>query len=377
MKKKILTLITASTVVLTTLNGCGGGSNSSASSDSTNQESSTQSTSEPASEPLNLTGTWASEETDGSYQEAVISDSTITINWISDGGATASLYWAGSYTAPTSDIEEYSWTSERDAAQTDSALLASTDDTKEFSYKDGKISYSVSALGITTTYELTRTSDEVPDPTPESTQTSEPMYDITYEDITFYTDELGDIYGKSIVEVTNTGETDLYLDYSSYELISDTTGAIIHTTSDAFTPYPNVIAPGEKGYYYEYAPMDAGTPTEGISITSHIRAAVATVENIRYDVSNTAMYNKENGDFDVHGMITKSTDEDEYVNIAAVLFDSEQHPLGVLSNVLSPINSGDSVGFELESYSVPDNITTSMISDYKVYAYPDQYQYID
>ena len=38
MKKKILTLITASAVVLTALNGCGGNSNSSASSASTNQE---------------------------------------------------------------------------------------------------------------------------------------------------------------------------------------------------------------------------------------------------------------------------------------------------------------------------------------------------
>lgn len=36
------------------------------------------------------------------------------------------------------------------------ALLASTDDSKDFSYSNGKISYQVSAMGTTTTLELTK-----------------------------------------------------------------------------------------------------------------------------------------------------------------------------------------------------------------------------
>jgi hypothetical protein len=43
---------------------------------------------------------------------------------------------------------------ERDAAATDSALLASTDDTKDFTFQDGTISYSVSAFGTSTTVVL-------------------------------------------------------------------------------------------------------------------------------------------------------------------------------------------------------------------------------
>lgn len=390
MKKKLIVVLLASSLLFS-MNACSSEGNSSSGG--------SQATSESA-EPLDLTGVWASEAVDGSYQEAVISGSTISIDWVSDNGATTAVYWIGTYVAPTSDTDEYSWTSERDKEKTDSALLASTDDTKDFSYKDGKISYSASSMGITTTYELTQTSSEVPEDvsesdtpeatptevtssasgiveaTPVPTQTAESAYEVTYEDITFYTDEFGYIYGKSIVEVTNTGDTDLYLDYSSYELISDSTGAIIHTTSDMFMPYPNVIGPGEKGYYYEYVPMDAGTPTEGISITSHIKVAPAAIEKIRYDVSDTAIYDKEYGGFDVHGMVTNSSGEKgEYVNVVAILFDSEQHPFGVVWNNLSSVESNDSVGFELESYTVPDNITTSMISSYTVLAYPDQYQY--
>ena len=69
---------------------------------------------------------------------------------------TKSLYWAGSYIAPESAVTEYSWTSENDTEKTGSALLASGDDTKEFTYKDGVISYEASAMGTTKTMKLTK-----------------------------------------------------------------------------------------------------------------------------------------------------------------------------------------------------------------------------
>lgn len=109
-----------------------------------------------AKEIPDLSGTWKSPDNNGSYQEAVITENTIEINWVSDGGQTKSVYWIGTYTAPTEATDTYEWTSERDKEKTDTALLASTDDTKTFSYSNGKISYTVSALGTTTTLELTR-----------------------------------------------------------------------------------------------------------------------------------------------------------------------------------------------------------------------------
>lgn len=101
-----------------------------------------------------LSGTWTSEKSGDSYQEAVITDNYIEINWMSKD--TKSLYWAGSYIAPESAVTEYSWTSENDTKKTGSALLASGDDTKEFTYKDGIISYEASAMGTTKTMKLTK-----------------------------------------------------------------------------------------------------------------------------------------------------------------------------------------------------------------------------
>ena len=110
-------------------------------------------------EPLNLYGTWVqtNSNSDDSYQEAVIKkDGTMVINWIDETEDSKSLYWAGSFTAPTKNAIEYSWTSNNDKEQTDEALLASGDDTKKFIYKDGIISYEASALGTTMTMKLER-----------------------------------------------------------------------------------------------------------------------------------------------------------------------------------------------------------------------------
>lgn len=89
-----------------------------------------------------------------SYQQATIAGDTITIEWVSDGGDTTSIYWVGSYEAPTDGNEPHTWASQRDTEATDFALLASTDETKEFTYEEKTISYKVSLMGTTTTVEL-------------------------------------------------------------------------------------------------------------------------------------------------------------------------------------------------------------------------------
>lgn len=103
-----------------------------------------------------LTGTWkqTNSGSEGSYQEATISGDTIEIYWVSDGGDTKSLYWAGTYEAPSEPVDSYSWDSVNDKSKTDGALLASGDDTKTITFEDGVLSYSASALGTTTTVKL-------------------------------------------------------------------------------------------------------------------------------------------------------------------------------------------------------------------------------
>ena len=159
MKKmvgKIIAVGCASVLALA-LAGCG---SSEQPADGSGQPAATQEQpkQEEKAQPLDLTGEWtqSNKNSEDSYQVATISGDTITINWVSNGGDTKSLYWAGSYVAPTEATDSYSWESSNDTEQTDKAMLASSDATKAFKYENGDLSYEASAMGTTTTVKMER-----------------------------------------------------------------------------------------------------------------------------------------------------------------------------------------------------------------------------
>lgn len=131
MKK--LVMIGLCMVMLTTIcTGCSSTSTSSGNGGKTQQK-----------KIPDLKGEWKQKnsKSNDSYQAATISDETITIYWISDNGDTKSLYWAGSFVAPKTAEEPYSWNSKNDHSKTETAMLASNDDTKAITYENGQLSY--------------------------------------------------------------------------------------------------------------------------------------------------------------------------------------------------------------------------------------------
>lgn len=104
--------------------------------------------------PPDLIGEWKERtKSEDSYHGIIISGDTIEIYWVSDGGESAALYWAGSFEAPQDGKEPYTWESVNDVGRTSAAQLASGEKTKTFTYQNGVLSYSASVLGITTTVE--------------------------------------------------------------------------------------------------------------------------------------------------------------------------------------------------------------------------------
>lgn len=212
--------------------------------------------------------------------------------------------------------------------------------------------------------------------TDEKSETAdEPSYEITYQNAIFHTDEYGYITTRSIAEVKNTGEADLYLPYGSYDLKTQD-GSIVHS-SKFFRPAPQIIAPGETGYYFENVYMDEGTPTEGISITPYITPETSKLKNYRLEISNTAIFDKEYGGIDVHGEVTNTSDvAHEYLDIMIVFFDSEGHSIGQAYDLISEtLQPGETRGFDISASDLPTTITTADIAKYQVYAFPEQYQY--
>lgn len=101
-----------------------------------------------------LTGVWSDKtvetvDSEDTWMEAVITEGTISIDWVSDGGDTRWIYWVGTFDSKIEGALPQKVVSERNAEETDRALLASSDDTKEFTFEDGQLSYSQSALGQT------------------------------------------------------------------------------------------------------------------------------------------------------------------------------------------------------------------------------------
>lgn len=114
--------------------------------------------SDSQSYPTTLIGSWTQKNSAGSeaYMTAIIGDDVIQIYWITDGGDSKSLYWWGSFDKPENLDAVYSWESINDHSKTDSSMLASSDSTKEFLYKNGELSFSASAMGTTKTVRMVK-----------------------------------------------------------------------------------------------------------------------------------------------------------------------------------------------------------------------------
>lgn len=169
MSKRVFTLALAIILGTTVMLGCGGGSESKQPQQETSADVQNDTKTEENAdsieeviEPLDLTGNWAQKGKEGSdsFQAGYIKNGIIELFWISDGGDTHMLYWSGSYEAPTSADDEYAWESVNDKIKTDSALMASGDDSKTFNYKNGEISYEVSIMGQTGTVTLVRSDND-------------------------------------------------------------------------------------------------------------------------------------------------------------------------------------------------------------------------
>ena len=165
MKKKLSILLVITMVILTIV-GCGGGASTDttsttsanadakAESNGTATETATEKVEEKV-EPLDLTGLWIQNNGKESYMTGIIKeDGSMGLFFILEGDDTPWTYWIGTYDAPTDDKDEYSWTSTNTYGG--NGLLASSADTKDFKYKDGKITYEVSMQGETMDVELIR-----------------------------------------------------------------------------------------------------------------------------------------------------------------------------------------------------------------------------
>ena len=137
MKKLIMILLTA--LLALALGGCGEDAASAG--------------------PPDLIGTWRQQDYEATnfYQIAVITEDTIECYWHLNSTDEEFLYWSGTFTPPADGTEPYVWASENDVEKAMTSHWAVRDEeTKTFTYKDGKLSYIVNMAHLRMTYALER-----------------------------------------------------------------------------------------------------------------------------------------------------------------------------------------------------------------------------
>lgn len=373
-------------------------------------------------EPADLTGIWVAEhETDASsYMTATIDSDSIHVYFYTPDGETSALYWSGTYVAPTEPTEEgaeYTWTSEANHDETDKALLASSDDTKQFTYKDGDLSFPISMMGVQSTIHMKRSSDETAasednSRSDNSSDTSETASDSKTETAS---ESVSDAVADSTDEASNdTTESDsasvpsISSDVNDADLELGRHGLFVHNSQysdNYYIEYAAEITNTGKNYAVEFpklqvtfenedgaiAATDTQTgfyvmPGDTVVLSSQISVPKDSInENTRYgftasgqdSVKASSLQIPKSSDFNITNVNESTSDGDtritgklsytysqsinDMIAITALGFRGDDI-VGIATTYIDAPPAGKETAFEIDSSAFPDH------DDLQVYA---------
>lgn len=210
--------------------------------------------------------------------------------------------------------------------------------------------------------------------TPETEVESGVEYEILSSRANVWTELEGTEYEYKqinvIVELLNTGTSDLHLSTSTYDL-EDTQGNLV-SAQDFIFAFPEILAPGEIGYLA--ITNDFDRPFEGeLVVKPRVVAEKSQFSCIRYDVTDLVQTTSEYGSVISIGRVenTQQTTEDRtYVFVA--YYDENGTCIETDYIFVDKLAPGEKVGFETVGFLSPD-VTPDKIARTVCYAYPSQY----
>lgn len=212
----------------------------------------------------------------------------------------------------------------------------------------------------------------------EKTESNEADYQISDTGFYYYTNSIGTVEYRAYVEITNTGNTNLYLADCTFDL-EDNDGHLLQTDS-FISSCPDVIAPGEKGYFYNG--IGASSISEGVSLDNgfklspNVTVKVSTSAPVIYKVSDTDL---RPGTFDyptVTGRVTNNTETDESLLYVQVIFyDAGGKVLEITGTNLTNFEAGKTLSFEISGVGLGEKTTMDSIASYQVVARASHYQF--
>ncbi len=351
MKKVLITLMTL--VMMLSLVACGGNSGG-GSNDSTAVDSKTEMVM-----PLDLTGLWVQEgkSEDETHMVATIrEDGLIGVFFILEDDPEPWTYWVGTYEKPTDDKDSYSWTSE--STYGGNGMLASSDSTKDFNYKKGKLTYKVSIQGETSTVTLVKgewDSSLIPESAFGSVNSA--TTDVKPLEIAESGWYVNNDYLFYYVKIHNPNE-DVAIELPSFRVTArDDSGAVIDTTDQTLS----VIYPGKDFYYGSQGfSVDAEPSTVDFEMLpgEDYNLKRATSEDYKdLEVVNTSAKNEK-----FVGEINNPNDYDlDSVVVIAVCKDASGNVTRVEMTFVDGISANGSAPFSISYWG---DVDTSNVSYY-------------
>ena len=201
-------------------------------------------------------------------------------------------------------------------------------------------------------------------------------YTVTDTRFEYYLNTIGQVEYHALVEVENTGEYPLYLQGAVYDF-EDMEGHLAWT-DDFISSCPNVIAPGEKGWFYNSigasgaGDIDSSAEYQFVPALKIVRS---NADPVFYEVSDTTLSTNALGYPAVTGRVRNTTGKaDQLVNLHAVFYGNDGKVIGISGMTMMDLGPDEQRSFEITGLDLSSSVREEVISDYKVIASKAHFQ---
>ena len=216
---------------------------------------------------------------------------------------------------------------------------------------------------------------------PVGSTTESLSFKVVDQGISFWTDSIGSKRVFAFIAIRNTGKKYIYMDDCTFDY-EDGNGHLVDNESWV-SSHPNVIAPGETGYFYTFGSrLDDSVDLSGeVNLLAQFSLVESEKELDIYTVLDTSLdyvddiYGEKTPV--IKGRVKNHTGEDgNEVYVAAILRNSTGRIMTITGTTISKLFAGSTVGFSIEILNgeLPSFAGTS-INSYEIIAKPYYYQY--
>ena len=213
-------------------------------------------------------------------------------------------------------------------------------------------------------------------PVGESTQSL--RYKVVDSGIDYWTDSIGTKEVFAFIAIKNEEKKKaIYLDSGHFDFENDN-GKIMNNYSSIIYKAPDVINPGETGYFY-VSSMEVPDISHGVNLIAQFSLQEAGYKVPSYEISETKLsWKKElgrtTGKF--RGRIHNNTSkDDDIVNVVVVFKDSNKKVLWIDHAFVNDLFSGSTLGFDIDMMFATPNLKKGAVKSFKTIAKPDYYQW--